>query len=62
MRKLLAALLVFTFGSPLVNATTLVAFRDAKSVVLAADSKILPFKSSLNRPLNPSFLAVANIL
>ena len=46
MRKLLASLLVFAFGSQCVNATTLVAFRDSKSVVLAADSKLLPFKSS----------------
>ncbi|HYV12692.1 MAG TPA: hypothetical protein VE980_17455 [Pyrinomonadaceae bacterium] len=68
MRKLLAGLLVFTFGPQLVNATTLVAFRNSKSVVLAADSKILPFKSSA-QPATQSkisrcgkyFVAVAGI-
>ena len=46
MRKLLAGFLVFLFGAQLVNATTLVAFRNSKSVVLAADSKVIPFKLS----------------
>ena len=68
MPKLLAGLLVFIFGSQLGNATTLVAFRDSKSVVLAADSKVLPFKSS-DQPTTQSkisrcgryFVAVAGI-
>lgn len=46
MRKLLSGLLVLVFASPLVNATTLIAFRDSDSVVLAADSKLLPINST----------------
>ena len=68
MWRLPAALLALIFASQLVNATTLVAFRNAKSVVLAADSKVLPFKWSA-QPTTQSkisrcgkyFVAVAGI-
>jgi hypothetical protein len=53
IRKLITALVVLTFGTHLVNGTTLVALRDSKSVVLATDSKVIPFKS-LGQPSTQS--------
>lgn len=65
---LLVLTVVLLILSPFVNATTLVAFRNAHSVVLAADSKYTPLRGNLKPYARPKiypcgeyFVAVAGV-